>query len=518
MVNQSEETKDVVFTNVSQLVQDISVLYLNQKFSDVTLILDGQKMCAHKIEIKINNVSTEAFKIILKYIYTGSIVVTPSKINLTLEVMGLAHQYSLKDLEATIMEKNQMILNLQNVCPILNAANLYNLDELRDACHALLDQHASEIVANDHCFNELIQVSLVKLLERDSFFVPETEIFKRVAKWCETNNDVDSLVMKCVRLSQLTVVEIVSIVWPSKLIDNEILLGAIAEVVEVKPKTSKMADKNLATPEKKAEVISGGNNSGSLATLLSGNRESGKYAYHPIGSGDQNGITIKLGVRSFINHIYMMLWDGDDRYYSYYIEVSTDQKKWKKVIDYRHHACRSLQHLYFDPEVAQYIRILGTRNTRHHNQFHLIFFEAHYKSNIPRNVNGITCPTVNVATSEKKAVVVEGSNPNNLFNNPDGQKGYTYHKIGSGSITIQLDARIYKYYIESSINKTDWDMVVDRRNEDCKSWQIIRFAEKPVVFIRITGTHNSIDTNNTYFLLQQFFHCFHFECPASDKE
>ena len=74
------------------------------------------------------------------------------------------------------------------------------------------------------------------MVERDTFFAPELEIFKSVARWCQKNNDVAGLVVKCVRLSWLSVVEIVSIVWPSKLVDCEDLLQAIAEVVDVKPR------------------------------------------------------------------------------------------------------------------------------------------------------------------------------------------------------------------------------------------------------------------------------------------
>jgi BTB/POZ domain-containing protein 9 len=84
----------------------------------------------------------------------------------------------------------------------------------------------------------LLQKSLIKLLQRDTFFAPEIEIFKSVSKWCKINDDVDGLVMRSVRLSWLTVVDIVSIVWPSKLVENKDLLGAIAEIVGVRPKTS----------------------------------------------------------------------------------------------------------------------------------------------------------------------------------------------------------------------------------------------------------------------------------------
>lgn len=36
----------------------------------------------------------------------------------------------------------------------------------------------------------------------------------------------------------------------------------------------------------------------------------------------------------------MLLWDCDDRSYSYYIEVSTDQQHWHMVADKRKEACR----------------------------------------------------------------------------------------------------------------------------------------------------------------------------------
>jgi len=36
----------------------------------------------------------------------------------------------------------------------------------------------------------------------------------------------------------------------------------------------------------------------------------------------------------------MLLWDCDNREYSYYIEVSTDQKEWTLVVDKRKENCK----------------------------------------------------------------------------------------------------------------------------------------------------------------------------------
>jgi hypothetical protein len=53
------------------------------------------------------------------------------------------------------------------------------------------------------------------------------------------------------------------------------------------------------------------------------------------------------------------------------------------------------------------------------------------------------------------------------------------------------DGRSYRYFIETSVDKSNWKIAADRRNEDCKSWQTLQFDQRPVVYIRITGTHNT---------------------------
>lgn len=65
------------------------------------------------------------------------------------------------------------------------------------------------------------------------------------------------------------------------------------------------------------------------------------------------------------------------RSYSYYIEVSIDQKDWTRVIDHTNYYCRSWQYLFFEPRVVRYIRIVGTNNTVN-KVFHLVSFEIMY--------------------------------------------------------------------------------------------------------------------------------------------
>ena len=67
------------------------------------------------------------------------------------------------------------------------------------------------------------------------------------------------------------------------------------------------------------------------------------------------------------------------------------------------------------------------------------------------------------------------------------------------------DKRSYSYYVEVSVDQQNWHIVADKRKEFCRSWQVLRFTRRPVVFIRIVGTYNSAN---------EVFHCVHFECPA----
>ena len=116
-------------------------------------------------------------------------------------------------------------------------------------------------------------------------------------------------------------------------------------------------------------------------------------------------------MQCIVNHLRMLLWDKDCRWiifllkigqkiftadnfdlikkkliayyyfwcrsYSYYVDVSMDQKDWVRVIDYTKYLCRSWQELYFTPRVVKYIRIVGTFNTLN-KVFHLVSLEAYY--------------------------------------------------------------------------------------------------------------------------------------------
>lgn len=90
------------------------------------------------------------------------------------------------------------------------------------------------------------------------------------------------------------------------------------------------------------------------------------------------------------------------------------------------------------------------------------------------------------------------------------EKGYTRHSItdtGDQNIIVELgtisiinhikillwdrDVRSYSYYIEVSVNQSNWERVVDHTKYNCRSWQFLHFPSRAVRFIKLVGTHNT---------------------------
>ncbi|EPY89513.1 hypothetical protein CB1_000100001 [Camelus ferus] len=124
---------------------------------------------------------------------------------------------------------------------------------------------------------------------------------------------------------------------------------------------------NVATIADCASVIEGV--SQSRNALLNGDTKNydwdSGYTCHQLGSG---AIVVQLAQPYMIGSIRLLLWDCDDRSYSYYVEVSTNQQQWTMVADRTKVSCKSWQSVTFERQPASFIRIVGTHNTANEGQ------------------------------------------------------------------------------------------------------------------------------------------------------
>uniref|UniRef100_A0A1B0AIK8 BTB/POZ domain-containing protein 9 n=1 Tax=Glossina pallidipes TaxID=7398 RepID=A0A1B0AIK8_GLOPL len=528
-------------------------LCLNEDYSDVTFIVENQRLPAHRVMLAARSeyfrallygglsestqkdihlkVPVEAFKALLRYIYSGHLSLSQMDEDNILDTLGLANQYGLTELELAISDYLVQYLALNNACAILDAARLYNLEKLTKLCLTFMDRNAADILQHE-TFKNLSKESLEEILRRDSFFAPEVQIFLAVWDWGKHNRNVDiQSVVSYVRLPLMNLDHLLQVVRPSGILDPNKLLDAIEEQSTskyLKYRAALWPKENVATAKFASRTIHGECPTQLLnGDITSYDMEKG-YTRHCMSDANDSGVVVELGTICLINHIKILLWDRDNRAYSYFIEVSANQIQWDRVIDYSQYHCRSWQFLYFQARPVRYIKLVGTHNTVN-KVFHVVSLEAMHIMNIPRVVEGIVAPTGNVATIEMGAVVVDGVSRtrNALLNGNyvdyDWDSGYTCHQLGSGEILVRLaqpyyvgsmrlllwdcDDRTYSFYIETSTNQKDWTMVIDKRDEQARSWQNFTFTARPVVFIRIVGTRNTAN---------EIFHCVHLECPSED--
>lgn len=155
-------------------------LCMASDYSDVTFCVESQRLPAHRVILAARSeyfrallygglaettqkeidlqIPVEAFKALLRYIYSGYMSLSQMKEDNILDTLGLANQYGFTELETSISDYLRQLLSLDNVCAILDAARLYSLDSLTDVCHTFLDRHAAAILGHRN-FKTLSQVS-----------------------------------------------------------------------------------------------------------------------------------------------------------------------------------------------------------------------------------------------------------------------------------------------------------------------------------------------------------------------
>ncbi|XP_067943709.1 BTB/POZ domain-containing protein 9-like [Watersipora subatra] len=131
---------------------------------------------------------------------------------------------------------------------------------------------------------------------------------------------------------------------------------------------------NVATEAYSAFVIEGvarTRNSLINGDLKSYDWDSG-YTCHQLGSG---AIVVQLAQPFIVDSMKLLLWDCDDRTYSYTVEVSVDNSKWTIITDKSNLPCRSWQTIRFEARPVTFVRIIGTKNSAN-EVFHLVHFEC----------------------------------------------------------------------------------------------------------------------------------------------
>jgi BTB/POZ domain-containing protein 9 len=226
-----------------------------------------------------------------------------------------------------------------------------------------------------------------------------------------------------------------------------------------------------------------------------------------------------------------MTLSGEAHFYSYIIEVSSDESNWKKVIDYSQYKCHSRQSLFFEGHVIRAIRIVRSLPLYPKGDYKpmlVTYFTCGFYEKSPRVSNGLINSNINVAISSYGARVLDGHPQDaailmgKTWANKLSQNDFRAvvrglnkpltihlpqpHVVGSFSFTPQGNpANVgFSYYADISMDMKSWKEVASFRSKECHGTQTITFDFQPVSYVRITGTQG----------FDGKLAVVHFECPV----
>lgn len=149
----------------------------NAMFSDVTFIVDGKSIHAHRCilyaraeyfqnmfdskmressekEIAIPDVAYDVFRAVLEYIYSGSVNVTNGK--LSVELLKAADMFRIEGLRNLCVEKVEQAVTVENAAFICQVADLHNALTLKQYCITFM-MHNFRDVINSQSFQNLMR-------------------------------------------------------------------------------------------------------------------------------------------------------------------------------------------------------------------------------------------------------------------------------------------------------------------------------------------------------------------------
>uniref|UniRef100_A0A7E4UTZ6 BTB domain-containing protein n=1 Tax=Panagrellus redivivus TaxID=6233 RepID=A0A7E4UTZ6_PANRE len=258
---------------VAQLAEEIGELYLKEDFSDVTIVVDGTELPAHRMilsqrcpyfktmfassmiestseRIELRETPINGFKSVLQWIYAGEIEF--SQMDTALEVHRLSNMYQLNDLKRTTSSYISNNSNVDNFCMILNRSTSWSPD-----CSLIYDclEESGAAVLTHETFLNLSKDSMKLMLEDLPDDLINVEILEAFVRWMKANPDQSEHfpdLLKLISLNSIAFGDLASLV-PSELMSANVLMEVAREQQAVNA-NGQIKDTNFATAKCGAKV------------------------------------------------------------------------------------------------------------------------------------------------------------------------------------------------------------------------------------------------------------------------
>lgn len=198
--------------------------------------LDGYDMRSQQTVI-INDFDPEAFKQLVEYIHTGTVMLQARTI---LGLMNASDHYGLENLKTACARFVERCITVDMVCSLLTSAERYiqykSTKMVVQRMFEFVDQNASAILSLG-AFYALPQHVVRIILSREDLRATELEKFEASLKWCDAHLDESNVndpktvfepFADVIDYCQIPAKELMQLVKPLKVVDDQVILTALA--------------------------------------------------------------------------------------------------------------------------------------------------------------------------------------------------------------------------------------------------------------------------------------------------
>lgn len=141
---------------------------------------------AESSQIKIFDSDPDAFLEMLEFIYTDSLVMTPSNVS---QILYLARKYDIVSLEERSRNWIRNNMNRKNVLHLFKFLSLMDDQELLDQAWKIMDENGHYIINSNDLVNLLDESLFTSILLRDSFCCREVDAFDALIWWVKQQRE-----------------------------------------------------------------------------------------------------------------------------------------------------------------------------------------------------------------------------------------------------------------------------------------------------------------------------------------
>jgi hypothetical protein len=178
------------------LMESLLLYYNNQEFSDMAFICGDKKIYAHTTlvhtlcpglvnskDVVIDNASFETLSLVVKYVYSGLILITVDNVN---EIIRLADKFGLNELKSSCFTFLLRSVDKDTVCDLILRAREkkfdFNADDLVASCLRYIDENTFDVLESEK-FILLPEDLVIDILKSDTTQADELTLFKAMVRW-----------------------------------------------------------------------------------------------------------------------------------------------------------------------------------------------------------------------------------------------------------------------------------------------------------------------------------------------